>query len=183
MAAIADRIIDESTKSFTDDVIQNAKAKWREMVLNINAAVKERNEVLHAIRKMPSGANKEKAIAEFQQAESYFISAYQQAKPLFDRVGDFTGDSFPVADTATFGIAPLVGWALVAASLAAVSYIAVSMYEAKLKYQAIKDNPSVAAQLSSGGLFSQLGEGGKYALIIVGLAVAGAYLIPALRKA
>lgn len=176
-SAIADLIIDnQEDKSWTDQQLTNAKIKWREMVLSIENAVRSRNDVIAAIEAMPAGEAKTLAIRQFTDADSGFIQAYQAAQPLFQQIGNLTGNTFPVAKQTNFGVAPAV-WALAAAALVTIAYVTTACYEARVKYDAIIQNPEVAKYDTSGGFLSNfgtsLGDGMKWAIIgVAGLFIA-----------
>lgn len=183
-SAIADRIVDDANQSWTDAQLQNAKAKWREMVLNLNNAVDERNNVIEAIKAMPSGDAKSNAIAQFNEAEGLFMTAYRQAQPLFSKFADMLGDELPEAKDANFGFLPLAGWAIVAASLATIAYISTTAYNSYLRYEAIRQNPEVAKYDTGGpSLLSSLGDGAKWAILAVGGALALTIVLNSRKRA
>lgn len=178
-SAVADYIIDnQEDKSWTDQQLTNAKIKWREMVLAIENAVRSRNDAIAAIKSMPAGEAKNQAIAKFSEADGYFMQGYQQAQPLFQKIGALTGDSFSNAVAPNFGAVPLAAaWALAAAAMAIIGIVIANCYEARVRYDALLQNPEVAKYDTGGGFFSNfgtsLGDGMKWAIIgVAGLFIA-----------
>lgn len=173
-SATADKIIDESTESWTDAKLREIKGKWRTMVLNLQNAVDARNQAIAAIKAMPAGEAKSLAIGQFQDADGVFMQAYNQAQPLIAEVGAVTGDTFPASSDANFGVAPLI-WGVVAGALIAVAYISTTAYNSKLRYDAILQNPEVAKYDQGGGFLSilggEVGTGIKWGIV----ALAGLY--------
>jgi len=159
-AAIADHILDDASEaSWTQQQLNNAQVKWREMVLNFQNAVRSRNAVIGAIKAMPAGVDKTIAVGAFNEADGIFMQAYGQAQPIFAEVGALTGDSFPAVESTNFGLAPLAIWGIVAASLVAVAYISTSMYEANQRYEALLQNPEIGKYDKPGSLLTELGAG------------------------
>jgi hypothetical protein len=175
-AANADRIIDEANMSWTDQQINSAKAKWRELELAVKNTVNERNATIAAIKAMPASPEKNLAIGSFTDADSIFAQAYATLAPL---VRNVTDADLPVAEQANFGlfflpaVAIAAKWAVVAAAIVTVGYIITAMNDSRLKYQAIQQNPEVAKYVdtSSGFLPSILGSNGTY--LAIGAAVLG----------
>lgn len=182
-SAIADKIINEANQTWTESQVQNAKAEWRTMISNLKNAVRERNDVIEAIKLMPSGDAKSNAIAAFNEAEGLFMTAYQQAQPLIAKFSSYMGDELPEAKSANFGVLPAIAWGAMIASLAAISYIATTAWNSYQRYAAIRANPEVAKYDTNASMFSAIGDGAKWAIMLVGVALAGSIFLNSRRKA
>lgn len=184
--AIADLIVEEAQKTWTDEQIEKAKAAWREMILALNNTIRERNDLIEIIRRMPEGREKRGAIASFIETDSILFSALQKVKPIIDKVTKYTGDTVLTPRDATFKallpVIPLSVWALVAASAATIGYVTTQLYEIKKKYEVIKEKPELAKYLESDGILSKIGEGVGKSLTILALILGFAGAIYIIKK-
>lgn len=187
-SAAADHIIDERDATWTDNQLNAAKAKYRELILSLQQTVRDRNDAIAWIKALPHDVDRERYIAEFQAQDSAFMEAYAAIQPVVTGILPDTGDTLPAAADANFGVAPLVIYAAIAAGAALVATTLAVMYdsrqkynaiaeEAKAKYSALAQNPELAKTLppapsGTGGFLDQIGGAAKTGILLVAGAAA-----------
>lgn len=180
--ANADKAYDDANTSWTEAQLNSAKAKWREAILALEQAIRDRNDTIDAIKQMPAGDEKNQVIGQFQEADSTLMQAYSMVQPYLSQLGV----DLPSPGDANFGfvfpVIPLAAYGVLIAALAIIGTVYVMAKDSSNKYNAIMQNPKVA-QYVQGGLFSSIGEnlgsGLKYGII----AIAGVFAVSMLMKA
>lgn len=188
-SAAADKIIDEAEyaregiiRQTIDDAAQKVKVATREMVLNFENAIRERNNKIAEIRALPEGEYKDIKVQEFKDIDDggWFTPSFTTKVSAMQSVLEKLGLESDAPDIQTLGIIPLAALAAVptaawvAGTALAITIAGLATYFATqgLRYTAILVNPSAVQQADPSVttvIGTNVSSGVKMALIIAAL--------------